>query len=303
MDTTTTTTELRLGKGQFQEVKLPRFSPRRLGTFLFTLFVVAALMFGWDNRNDSYLSAADGWGYKLGIIGGSMMALLLFYPLRKKLRAMQNWGPIKYWFRTHMVLGVVGPVLILFHSNFHLGSTNSNVALLCMLLVASSGLVGRFFYTRIHFGLYGHRATLEELRKDLQIIRSNLNAHNKLSPHIIEYMKQYERLMLRRRVFLIHLLLLPVIHVQARWKLSRIKHGLKQELRTHARKNKWTRKMLHDFSVETLYLLREYFLCVRKTGQLTLYARLFSIWHIMHFPLFIMLVISGIVHVIAVHAY
>lgn len=299
----TTTTQMRMGKAQIQGVELPRFSTRHLGTFLFSLAVLAVLILGWENRDDSFLSAADGWGYKLGIIGGSMMALLLFYPLRKKLRAMQNWGPIKYWFRTHMLFGVIGPVMILFHSNFHLGSTNSNVALLCMLLVASSGLVGRYFYTRIHFGLYGHRATLEELRNDLKMTRSNLNAHNKLSPRIIEYMKQYERLMLRRRVFLIHLLLLPVIYVQARWKLWRIKRRLKKELRIRAKKNKWDRQMLHEYIGETLYLLNEYFLCVRKTGQLTLYARLFSIWHVMHFPLFIMMVVSGIVHVIAVHAY
>ncbi len=299
----TTNSQFRLSKGQFQDESLPTFSPRRLGTFLFSIAVIAALLFGWEHRADSYLSAADGWGYKLGIIGGSLMAILLFYPLRKKLRFMQSWGSVKFWFRTHMLFGVIGPVLILFHSNFHLGSTNSNVALLCMLLVASSGLVGRFLYTRIHFGLYGHRATLEELRKDLQITRSNLGQHTKLSPRIIEYMKGYERLMLRKRVFLLHLFLLPALYVRARWLLSRIKHTMNQELRLLARKNKWDRKVQHRFTSESMYLFREYYLCVRKSGQLSLYAHLFSIWHVMHFPLFLMMVVSGIVHVIAVHAY
>lgn len=299
----TTNSQFRLTKGQFQDEGLPRFSPRRLGTFLFSVAVVIALAFGWESRADSYLSAADGWGYKLGIIGGSLMVVLLFYPLRKKLRFMQSWGPVKYWFRIHMLFGVVGPILILFHSNFHLGSTNSNVALICMLLVASSGLVGRFLYTRIHFGLYGNRATLEELRKDLQIIRNNLGQHNKLSTGIKEYMRSYERLMLRKRMFLFHLMLLPVIYLWGRWLLSRIKHLIKQDLRILARKNKWNRKLYQQFSAETMYLYREYYLCVRKTGQLSLYAHLFSIWHVLHFPLFIMMVVSGIVHVIAVHAY
>jgi len=299
----TTNAEFRLTKAQFQDESLPRFSPRRLGTVLFSIAVIAALVFGWENRADSFLSAADGWGYKFGIIGGSMMAILLLYPLRKKLRFMQSWGPVKFWFRTHMLFGVVGPVLILFHSNFHMGSTNSNVALLCMLLVASSGLVGRFLYTRIHFGLYGNRATLEELRKDLHITRNNLGQHTKLSPRIIEFMKAYERLMLRKRVFFMHLLLLPLIYLRARWLLSRIRRTMKQELRILARKNKWNRKTQHRFTDETMYLFREYYLCVRKTGQLSLYAHLFSIWHVMHFPLFLMMVVSGIVHVIAVHAY
>lgn len=299
----TTNSQFRLTKGQFQDETLPRFSPRRLGTILFSIVVIVALIYGWDNRDDSFLSAADGWGYKMGIIGGSLMALLLVYPLRKRLRFMQGWGPVKYWFRTHMLFGVVGPVLILFHSDFHLGSTNSNVALMCMLLVAGSGLIGRFLYTRIHFGLYGHRATLEELRKDLHATRDNLGAQTKLSPQIIEYMKRYERLMLRRRMYLVHLMLLPVIYLRSRVLLWQLKHTMKQELRSLAKKNKWDRHMRHGFMKETLYLLREYFLCVRKTGQLSLYARLFSLWHVLHMPLFIMMVMSGIVHVIAVHVY
>lgn len=299
----TTNSQFRLSKGQFQDESVPRFSPRRLGAFLFTLAVIAALTYGWVNRHDSYLSASEGWGYILGIIGGSLMLLLMLYPLRKNLRFMHRWGPIRFWFRTHMIFGIVGPVLILYHSNFRLGSTNSNVALFCMLVVAASGLVGRYFYTKIHFGLYGHVATLEELRKDLKITRGNLGAHTKLSPQIIEHMKRYEMLMLRKRMFVLHLLFLPMIFMRARWLLWRIKRTLKQEMRVLAKKNKWNRQMLNEFIGETLYLLREYFLCVRKTGQLTLYARLFSLWHILHMPLFVMLVITGIVHVFAVHVY
>ena len=33
------------------------------------------------------------------------------------------------------------------------------------------------------------------------------------------------------------------------------------------------------------------------------YERLFSLWHVLHLPLFFMLIIAGIVHVIAVHVY
>jgi hypothetical protein len=33
------------------------------------------------------------------------------------------------------------------------------------------------------------------------------------------------------------------------------------------------------------------------------YERLFSLWHVLHLPLFFMLLIAGIVHVIAVNVY
>ena len=43
---------------------------------------------------------------------------------------------------------MLGPVLILWHTNFKLGSINSSVALIAMLVVAASGLVGRFLHGR-----------------------------------------------------------------------------------------------------------------------------------------------------------
>ena len=49
--------------------------------------------------------------------------------------------------------------------------------------------------------------------------------------------------------------------------------------------------------------LSEYMATLRKINQLAFYDRLFSLWHVLHFPLFLMLVISGIVHVVAVHLY
>ena len=52
------------------------------------------------------------------IIGGSMMLLLLLYPLRKQARFMRNAGPVKLWFRMHMTFGVLGPVCILYHCDF-----------------------------------------------------------------------------------------------------------------------------------------------------------------------------------------
>jgi len=41
----------------------------------------------------------------------------------------------------------------------------------------------------------------------------------------------------------------------------------------------------------------------RKLAQLRGCERLFSLWHIVHFPLFLVMVVAAIVHVIAVHAY
>jgi hypothetical protein len=41
----------------------------------------------------------------------------------------------------------------------------------------------------------------------------------------------------------------------------------------------------------------------RRVAEFRLYARLFSFWHVLHIPLFFMLLIAGIAHVIAVNVY
>ena len=96
-----------------------------LGTLLFTAVVIAALYLGWTNRDEEYISADTGLGYWLGIVGSLMMLVLLLYPLRKSARFLRSLGKVPTWFRSHMFLGIVGPMLIVFHSNFHAHSLNA----------------------------------------------------------------------------------------------------------------------------------------------------------------------------------
>ena len=144
---------------------------------LFYLSIFVLIFVGWKNKEYSNLTPESGAGYWLGIIGGTLMLVLLLYPLRKKVRFLNIFGKIKYWFKLHMLFGVLGPVAILFHANFSLGSTNSNVAFFSMVIVASSGLVGRYFYAKIHHGLYGRKANLKELRESLKESKSKLGNH------------------------------------------------------------------------------------------------------------------------------
>jgi len=108
------------------------------GYALLLLFIAV----GWLLRDLQLYSPAEGVGYWMGIIGGSLMLTLLLYPLRKRIKFLHKLGPTKYWFQMHMVLGLIGPLLILYHCNFQLGSFNSQVALYCMVLVAGSGIIG-----------------------------------------------------------------------------------------------------------------------------------------------------------------
>src|SRR5260221_5048330 len=89
---------------------------------IFGIAVVLALGIGWLNRDDNGLTPVSGVGYWLGIAGSSLMLLLLLYPLRKRMPSLRVIGKVAFWFRGHMILGILGPVLVLWHSNFRLGS-------------------------------------------------------------------------------------------------------------------------------------------------------------------------------------
>ena len=79
--------------------------------FAFTLAVI--LIAGWANRNDTNLSADEGLGYTLGLVGGIMMLLMFLYPLRKRVRILRHLGGVKYWFQIHMLMGVLAPILMM----------------------------------------------------------------------------------------------------------------------------------------------------------------------------------------------
>lgn len=275
----------------------------RLFVSLFTIAVIASLILGWLSRHDNNLSAAEGLGYTLGLVGGIAMLSLLLYPLRKHWGPMSRIGAVRHWFRVHMLLGVIGPVLVLFHANFSFGSLNSNLALICMLLVAGSGVVGRYMYIKIHHGLYGQRANLQEMRHTLKISKGKLSDTLHLSGRNINRLKRVERYALKRRNLLSGVLHMPFVTMYCWWMRYMIVSSVRSELRKQAKQRGWDKEMLHDISHNALVMLRQYLKTLQSTAHFHFYERLFGLWHVVHLPLFIMLVISGLVHVFATHSY
>lgn len=248
---------------------------------LFFLFAGYLIIKGVINRDDSTFTPEKGLGYMLGIVGGSMILTLLLYPVRKHVRLFRKLAPVRYWFRIHMLLGVAGPVLILYHANFSFGATNSNVALICMLIVSGSGLFGRFFYSRIHEGLYGQKIEFGDLRKSLADIHAHIAATSAATGTMLQSLEQQA---LQSRT-----LLLALPHML--WFRLQI-FNARRRTRSILRQN---RGFIQDLDV--------YFEKLIRLANFSIYERLFSLWHIFHIPLFFLLLISGIVHVIAVHIY
>ena len=257
--------------------------------------ILATLFMGWLEKDEYWYTAKNGLGYAFGITGSVMMLLLLLYPARKYWKPMRKVFKVHHWFRIHMVFGVLGPSFILLHSNFSLGSLNSNIALFSMLLVAGSGLIGRYVYQKIHRGLYGEQIAFSDLNDDYQLSKKNFSTHEFFTNEHAAALTKIEVQLTQRKVSLL-------TSFSARYKVKKIQKSsiklLKQVILKSEIKGEKEQLIINNFNAWNAGLIK-----LRSMASYALYNRLFSLWHVFHLPLFFMMIITAIVHVVVVHQY
>jgi len=258
----------------------------------------------WQVSRMDLFKAGDDVGYWIGVAGGVMMLLLFSYPLRKHFRFAHGWGKVKWWFWFHMVLGVGGPLLILMHSTFRIGSLNAGVALYSMLIVAGSGVVGRFIFARINRGLQGEQTDFNALQRKAGLDQEEVRSRLAFAPAVEQRLKdfEYQELQAPGNVFtpLRRVVWLPIKQWRVYRKCVADLHGPIRKLAAHGQ---WSEADLTRREAQCRKLVRRYTNAVVRVAQYTAYARLFSLWHVAHIPFVYLLILSAIVHVVAVHAY
>lgn len=264
-----------------------------------------ALAFGYWLAKLETFTPDEGFGYWIGVVGGSALLVQLAYPLRKRVRFMRAFGSTSKWFRLHMVLGIAGPLLILYHCNYSLGSPNSNVALIAMLIVAASGIIGRYFYGKVHNGLYGAHSNLQDLLAEATTLLRVIEADTGGSSGAIaaKLARQGEAVLQpAESVFgaVFKSLRLSLTMPLIRQRMLREVHAVIVE---NAERHGWTAKDRRSHYVMAKAHLHSYLDAVTKASGLAFYDRLLSLWHLLHMPLYFLLILTGVVHVIAVHLY
>lgn len=293
-----------VSRGAFRTRLFGTRENRRSGAFYGYSMTIIAIGLGWLARDHRIINPEEGLGYWLGIVGGSLMLFLLLYPMRKRIKILRIFGSTKDWFRLHIILGIVGPLLVLYHCNFHLGSFNSQMALMCMLLVAGSGMFGLHIYARIHRGLYGKRLNLDEARSALASAMDNSDGLAKLMPNLMSRLEslsaevQGDKISgsLGTRASLAWTLRRHVVRISL-WRTA------SRELRARAAQSATVARDYRRLRRASSSYIGNYVRLMGQVAQLTLYEKMFSLWHVLHLPLFYMLVISALLHVLAVHMY
>lgn len=270
------------------------------------LYLMLATLVGvaWQISRSGMLKPNSDASYWIAVAGGSMMLLLFSYPLRKYVRFMRGLGRVKWWFWLHLFLGIAGPWLILVHSSFHIGSLNAGVAIVSMGIVVASGVIGRFIYVRIHRGLHGEQSSLHELRIRAGMVESNARSRLHFLPTVEARLLAFEQCdALVKPSLLTHLRRIAVLPIQQRLTYLRCVADAHRRLRELAAAQDWSADDLRRRERNARRLAGRYLNAVVRVAQYSAYERLFALWHMAHLPFVYLLIVSAIVHVIAVHAY
>jgi thioredoxin reductase/Pyruvate/2-oxoacid:ferredoxin oxidoreductase delta subunit len=160
----------------------------RLGTALFVLGVLILAGLWFAGRSYYGLSPAARaqsplhkalrsgglWGHGVGVVATIVMLSNFLLPLRKHWRRMKGRKPIRHWLTFHVFVGIMSPLVILFHAAFGM---NNMVATLCyssLVCVVGTGLLGRFLYGLVP--VTGDRyLEITELKSRMEQIQGSLN--------------------------------------------------------------------------------------------------------------------------------
>ncbi len=290
--------------------EIPQPAPQKLsrksyGSTAMSMVTIAALTFGFIIKKQEILVPGEGLGYKLGLVGGCMMLLLLIYPAFKRSRFFGTGQKAAFWFQWHMMLGIVGPLLIFYHSNFSMGAMNSNVALFSMILVAGSGVVGRYIYTHIHSGLSGARLDVGGLLKQATQLMAGVEADvggsgGTISKALADFSLKSTPKNPGVVASLMNVMAMPV---QLRMSRAKIMREVHLSIENNTKSQNWTRLEAKAHTRAAKNHVNEFLLAVSRAAQFAFWERMFSLWHVLHVPLFFLLLVSGVIHVIAVHMY
>lgn len=225
--------------------------------------------------------AGGSAGHMLGVVGSSMMLLLLLYSLRKRVRALRRLGALSRWLDVHIFLGVVGPLFVVLHSSFKVKGLVA-LSFWSMVVVALSGVLGRYLYLQIPRTRAGEALSLQEVERLDRALGERLRADFGLDDDALRQLEMLAAPPARRGLLGVLLGLL----------VDELRRG--RELRRFARSCRHVpRELLRRFED----VVRQKDAAHRRLMLWDRLHELFHYWHVMHKPFALVMYVFMVVHV------
>lgn len=137
-------------------------------------------------HDQAYLFKPSGWiGQTAGLLTFGGFIFLWLYPLRKKLGAAGRWmGQVPAWLDVHIVVGLTLPILGAVHAGWRFDGI-IGLGYIAMIVVALSGIVGRYVYVRIPRNRSGLEIGAEELAQQRRQLLLDLTEITGLAQDVV----------------------------------------------------------------------------------------------------------------------
>jgi hypothetical protein len=220
----------------------------------------------------------------LGIIGSAMIIIgVLTYSSRKRLRALWKLGSLSLWLEFHIILCLVGPVLVVYHTTFKAGGVAA-ISLWSMLSVAGSGIIGRFLYVLIPRNIRGAELTSDELGQRMDALRSSLLATEAGARAMTIIEEQFKNVTT------------PVTLLETVSTMFQL-HGIRTKTLKQIESSLHRRQMDPRLTREIKENATERVSLYQKAILLKQVERIFFYWHAIHLPFTVIMFITLAAHV------
>lgn len=225
------------------------------------------------------LRPSGPFGQSFGLVGAVMMLVPFLYMLRKRFVRWTWAGSMKTWLEVHLFCGILGPVLITFHTSFKFNGIIS-AAYWAMVIVVLSGFIGRYLFVRIPRTLRGTELTRSDLDAKADGLIEDLKSTVGEGPWLDRVRSvadaRPDRLTVAGLLF---------GEIGLRLRLRRLGHELVSSGLPGTQRHALMR------------LSTERALLVRRIAYLEKTKYAFGLWHVFHVPLVYFLLIIACVHV------
>jgi hypothetical protein len=244
-----------------------------------------------------YLKPSGTAGLYLGRAGFFLFLALYLYPLRKRWTWLGRQGNSKRWLDVHVLLGLTAPIIITFHSSFKFSGI-AGIAYWVMVVVALSGVIGRYIYTQIPRSLTSVEVALKEAQEQSAKLAGKLNNLGILSEKEVAELIGLPDARATERMSLLVVL----------WKMILFDLTLPLRVRALRQEMMWSRKRMwsligfkrgeNAILERTIAVAREQAVVAKKTLFLSKSHRLFHLWHIVHRPFSYSFALLASIHII-----
>ncbi len=254
--------------------------------------------FGWDyytadeaarpyHPNYDLLKPTGLYGHGYGIVGSAMIIIgVIMYSSRKRIQLLSGLGRIKHYLDIHIVLCLLGPILVVFHTTFKFGGLVA-VCFWSMAAVVASGVIGRYLYVQIPKGIQGNELSVADLEKEKAAIGADLLFRHHLNPDLLRLLDEAATPQTggTSMSFLstVHFIVFGAF--QRRRGISRVITAMKHEKIPHSALSKLRRAA------------RRRVLLSRRIALLQQFRRVFHYWHVIHLPFAFVMFIILFIHV------